>query len=187
VHSQPKCAYRKKDGEPCKAYAREDDQFCFFHSPGSTRDRREAQKAGGTTRGRQNTAIAMREIPDNPLHNSADICGLLSTTINEVRSGRLQPRIATAVGYLANILLAAQEHGPLEDRLSRLETVLRMSDGSPQKVAAPVAVIERRVGQHVIGLEVRMPIGVEGVAVGQSARRCDEWQDSSSPSAMSCS
>jgi hypothetical protein len=80
----------------------------------------------------------MREIPDNPLHNSADICGLLSTTINEVRSGRLQPRIATAVGYLANILLAAQEHGPLEDRLSRLESVLGMSHVSPKEVAAYV-------------------------------------------------
>jgi hypothetical protein len=138
VHSQPKCAYRKKDGEPCKAYAREDDQFCFFHSPGSTRDRREAQKAGGTTRGRQNTAIAMRETPDKPLRNSADICELLSTTINAVRSGRLQPRIATTVGYLANILSSAQEQAPLEDRLSRLESVLGMSHVSPKEVAAYV-------------------------------------------------
>jgi hypothetical protein len=80
----------------------------------------------------------MREIPDKPLRNSADICELLSTTINAVRSGRLQPRIATAVGYLANILLGAQEQGPLEDRLSRLETVLGMPDGSPKEVAAYV-------------------------------------------------
>jgi hypothetical protein len=55
-------------------------------------------------------------------------------TINEVRSGKVQPRIATAVGYLANILLGAQEHGPLHDRLSRLETALGISDGSPKEV-----------------------------------------------------
>jgi len=138
VHSRQKCANRKRDGKPCKAYACGDDQFCFFHSPGSTRERREAQKAGGTTRGKQNSAIAVREIPDKPLRNSADICELLSTTINEVRSGRVQPRIATAVGYLANILLGAQEQGPLEDRLSRLETVLGLSDGSPKEVTAYV-------------------------------------------------
>jgi hypothetical protein len=80
----------------------------------------------------------MTQISDKPLRNPTDICELLSTTINEVRSGNLQPRIATAVGYLANILLGAQEHGPLEDRLSRLETVLGISDGSPNEVTANV-------------------------------------------------
>jgi hypothetical protein len=109
VHSQPKCAYRKKDGKPCKAYACGDEQFCFFHSPESTRERKEAQKAGGTTRGRQNTTTPMTQVPDKPLWNPTDICELLSTTINEVRSGNIQPRIATAVGYLANILLGAQQ------------------------------------------------------------------------------
>jgi hypothetical protein len=78
----------------------------------------------------------MIDIPDKPLRDPADICELLSTTINEVRSGKTQPRIATAVGYLANILLGAQEHGRLQDRLSRLETVLGISDGSPKEVAA---------------------------------------------------
>jgi hypothetical protein len=136
VHSQPKCAYRKTDGNPCKAYACGDDQFCFFHSPGSTRERSKAQKAGGTTRGRQNTTPAMIDIRDQPLRDPADICELLSMTINEVRSGKVQPRIATAVGYLANILLGAQEHGRLEDRLSRLETALGISEGSPKEVAA---------------------------------------------------
>jgi hypothetical protein len=102
VHSQPKCAYRKTDGKPCRAYACGDDQFCFFHSPGLIRERRRAQKAGGTTRGRQNTTPATIGIPDKPLRNPADICELLSMTINEVCSGKVQPRIATAVGYLAN-------------------------------------------------------------------------------------
>jgi hypothetical protein len=138
VHSRQKCANRKRDGKPCKAYACGDDQFCFFHSPGSTRARREAQKAGGIARGRQNTAIAMREIPDKPLRNSAEICELLSETINEVRSGKVQPRIATAVGYLANILLGAQEQGLLEERMARLEAVLGISDGSPKEVTAHV-------------------------------------------------
>ena len=44
------------------------------------------------------------QIPEMPLRNSVDICELLGTTISQVRSGKLQPRTATAVGYLANIL-----------------------------------------------------------------------------------
>ena len=35
-----------------------------------------------------------------------------------------------------------------------------------QQFAAPVAVVEGRIGQHVVGFEVRMPVVVEGVAVG---------------------
>ncbi len=35
-----------------------------------------------------------------------------------------------------------------------------------QQLAAPVAVVEGRVGQHVVGLEVGVPVVVEGVAVG---------------------
>ena len=35
-----------------------------------------------------------------------------------------------------------------------------------EQLAAPVAVVERRVGQHVVGLEVGVPVVVEGVAVG---------------------
>ena len=35
-----------------------------------------------------------------------------------------------------------------------------------EQLAAPVAVVEGRVGQHVVGLEVRVLVVVEGVAVG---------------------
>ena len=34
-----------------------------------------------------------------------------------------------------------------------------------EQFAAPVAVVEGRVGQHVVGLEVGVPVVVEGVAV----------------------
>ena len=35
-----------------------------------------------------------------------------------------------------------------------------------EQLAAPVAVVEGRIGQHVVGLEIRVPVVVEGVAVG---------------------
>jgi hypothetical protein len=78
----------------------------------------------------------MTEIPERQLRNTADVCELLSTTINEVRSGKVQPRIATAVGYLANILLGALEQGPLEDRLLALEAVLGLPNGRLKESAA---------------------------------------------------
>jgi hypothetical protein len=38
-----------------------------------------------------------------------------------------------------------------------------------QQLAAPVAVVEGRVGEHVVGLEVGVAVVVEGVAVRRSA------------------
>jgi hypothetical protein len=136
MSSRPQCKHRRRNGQRCKAYACGDGQFCFFHSPELTPERTKAQRAGGTTRGRQNAAIAMTEIPERQLRNTADVCELLSTTINEVRSGKVQPRIATAVGYLANILLGALEQGPLEDRLLALEAVLGLPNGRSKESAA---------------------------------------------------
>ena len=64
------------------------------------------------------------ETPDNPLNNVHDVSLLLGQSINQVRRGQLAPRVATAVGYLAGILLSALQQGPLEERLQRLEATL---------------------------------------------------------------
>ena len=133
MRERRQCAHQKSDGNRCRAFAQADDRFCFFHSPNLARARRNAQRAGGTTRGKQNVATLATEIPDMPLRNSADICELLSTTIREVRSGKLPPRTATAVGYLANILLGALQQGPLEDRLLALEAALGLANVMPKE------------------------------------------------------
>ena len=57
--------------------------------------------------------------------DSQDVIRLLSGTINQVRKGQLDPRVANAVGYLANVLLKAVDQGRVEDRLAALEAVVR--------------------------------------------------------------
>ncbi len=42
-----------------------------------------------------------------------------------VRTGRLDPRIANTVGYLAGVLIRAFEAGELQERLAALESVVR--------------------------------------------------------------
>jgi hypothetical protein len=64
------------------------------------------------------------ETPDNPLRNTQDVSVLLGESINQVRRGQLDPRVANAVGYLASILQGALQQGPLEERLQRLEATL---------------------------------------------------------------
>jgi hypothetical protein len=58
--------------------------------------------------------------PDRPLGTVDDVVGLLGETINHVRRGALDPKVGTAVGYLAGLLLKALEQG---DRAARLAVV----------------------------------------------------------------
>jgi hypothetical protein len=72
------------------------------------------------------------DAPDNPLRSTQDVSSLLGESINHVRKGQLDPRIANAVGYLASILLGALQQGPLEERLARIEAAL-LNAGTTQE------------------------------------------------------
>ena len=66
--------------------------------------------------------------PDVQIRNSQDVIVLVSDTINAVLKGRVDPRIANTVGYLANVLLKAVDQGVLEERLAELEAVVKRND-----------------------------------------------------------
>jgi hypothetical protein len=66
-------------------------------------------------------AILALSTPDVPVENVDGVVQLLGQTINEVRKGQLDAKIANAVGYLASVLLRALESAEFEERLARLE------------------------------------------------------------------
>jgi hypothetical protein len=78
---------------------------------------------GGINRSRT-AAVLPGDVPDNPLRNTQEVSTLLAESINQVRRGQLDPRVANSVGHLASILLGALQQGPLEERLARLEAAL---------------------------------------------------------------
>lgn len=86
-------------------------------------ERGRARQAGGVARSRV-SAVLPGDTQDLPLSRTSDVCALLAESINQVRRGQLDPRVANAVGYLASILLGALQQGPLEERLQRLEATL---------------------------------------------------------------
>ena len=123
------CRYIKADHSRCRADARHDSIYCFFHDPKSAAEREEARKNGGRERSRR-AAVLPGDTPDEHLDNAADVTRLLAQTINQVRRGELDPRISNAVGYLASILLQARERDELEQRVRRLESVLDQRENS---------------------------------------------------------
>ncbi|MCC6680719.1 MAG: hypothetical protein IT445_07435 [Phycisphaeraceae bacterium] len=118
------CEYRKDDGTPCRAAAMHGSAYCFFHDPAQTEKRQEARRTGGRERCRPATVVEPIG-DDGPLDRVQDVAGLLAETIHQVRGGKLEPRIANAVGYLASTLLKALQAGELEQRLEQLERLMQ--------------------------------------------------------------
>jgi hypothetical protein len=117
------CQAKKPDGSSCQAAALPGSDFCFFHDPNRADERREANAAGGR-QGKMKTLSA--DAPDVKVETCQDVVRLISETINQVRKGDLDPRVANAIGYLANVLIKAAEQGDLEKRVEDLEAVVKM-------------------------------------------------------------
>ena len=116
------CRARKPDGTGCQAAPLPGSDFCFFHDPGRADERREANAAGGR-QGKMKTLDAAA--PDVKVESCQDVVRLIGETINQVRKGQIDPRVANAVGYLANVLIRAVEQGDIEKRLDDLEAVVK--------------------------------------------------------------
>ena len=129
-----KCEHKKPNGERCKAKALTNDRFCFFHSPAKKQERRKAQRAGGVSRSQKMTVLPPDTTEERRLQSPTDVCDLLGETINQVRCGLIDSRIATAVGYLAGTLLRGLEHGQLDDRLTRIEAKLGILDSTRREI-----------------------------------------------------
>jgi len=130
---KPQCEQIKADGNRCQGRAVTDTRFCFFHDPGRAKERHEARRKGGLNRLKPGKVAALHaSAPDAKVETADDVCRLLSDTINQVRKGVLDVRIANSVGYLAGVILKARSLGELEDRIVEIErhiTKERSADG----------------------------------------------------------
>ena len=113
---------RPTGGAACGGYAVDGSAFCFVHDPDQAAKRDDARRRGGQA-GRVATlpesAVAVRSL--------TDVVGLVEETINDVRAGRVDVRVANAVGYLANVAIKAIAQSDVEARLDALESVLEPS------------------------------------------------------------
>src|SRR5450755_4606528 len=105
-----KCEFRKKNGERCGADSQTGKSLCVFHDPTKAAEGRRARRAGGVAR--SNPAVVLPfDTPDELLGDSNQVSILLADSINRLRRGQLDPRVANAMGYLASVLLKALENG----------------------------------------------------------------------------
>lgn len=117
------CTGKTSDGKRCRASAVSGSDFCFFHDPAKAAERRAAQSSGGS-QNRMKTLAA--DTPDMKVEDCRDVVRLIGETINQVRKGELDPRVANAVGYLANVLVKAVQQGDMEERIAELESLIKL-------------------------------------------------------------
>lgn len=123
-----KCEFRKKNGDRCGADSQTGKSLCVFHDPARASDGQRARRAGGLTRSRA-AAVLPLDTADHPLGDTNQVSVLLADSINRLRRGQLDPRVANAMGYLASVLLKALESARIEDRLAHLEAIMSSHGG----------------------------------------------------------
>jgi hypothetical protein len=123
ITMKKKCRFRKKNGKGCGADAQIEKDLCVFHDPAKAADGRRARRAGGINRS-QSTIRLPPQTPDIPLRTTGEVSRLLAESINQVRRGQLDARVANTIGFLAGILLKALEQSRVEEGLSHLEAIV---------------------------------------------------------------
>jgi hypothetical protein len=111
------CQHQKRDGKRCRAAALTGQTRCAMHAqPGRAA---ELGSKGGRRRAVISSPGDLKEF--GTPKTAADLRELLAESIIEIRAGKLDPRIANALGYLGASYLRALEAPDVESRLSALE------------------------------------------------------------------
>ena len=116
-----KCKLIKENGEQCGANAMKNSDYCFTHNPEVEEEKQLARVKGG-----QNNALVVGEIIEEyPIRTSEDVIKLMEDTINLVKRGTLDIRVANTIGYLAGVSQKSIKDKEVEQRLKTIEESLR--------------------------------------------------------------
>ena len=116
-----KCRAQTKTDKSCGAPAVEGTDRCIMHSG------RAAEL--GSRGGRRRTVYSPQGLKDfAPPKTAADLRDLIAQSIIEIRTGKLDPKIANSISYLGTGFLRALEESDLESRLRALEARTECDD-----------------------------------------------------------
>ena len=118
--AKERCQGVTKSGAACTAWPMEGG-LCYFHANPAKAS--ELGRRGGQGKSPANSG-GTAQLLGLPLRTVDDVTALLAETINGLRSGSIDSRIANTVGYLATAMLKALQQGDIEGRLRAMEAVL---------------------------------------------------------------
>ncbi|OFX80143.1 MAG: hypothetical protein A2X20_00330 [Bacteroidetes bacterium GWE2_40_15] len=106
------------DGTPCNSHPMRGEDFCFFHNPNISDEEKKAAQARG---GKNNGFKQAEPLEPIKLETIKDVVVLLAETINGVRVGSIDIRVANCLGILSGHLLKAMETSDFERRMIEIE------------------------------------------------------------------
>jgi len=115
-----KCNATTTAGKPCRAAAVRGG-LCTLHADPKLAV--EMGRKSGQAR-RTKDLLAQERAELSPPRTAQEVRVALGQFIADVRSRRLDPKVAGTLGYLANVLLKSIEVSDVEARLAALESVL---------------------------------------------------------------
>jgi hypothetical protein len=116
-----RCKAKSKSGERCKAFAVENG-LCKLHSDPA----RAAELGRKSGRARRYVLPSEQGEPELvPPRTAQQIRDALGQAMSDVRARRLDPKVASTLGYLASVLLKSIETSEIEERVTALESVLK--------------------------------------------------------------
>ncbi len=102
------------------------DEYCYLHNPSvSDEEKHDARSRGG----KENQITVISPQPPLKLTSAKDAIVLLEETINGVRAGKLDVKIANCLGFLTDKLLKAYEVAELSDKVEIMERFLEKRKG----------------------------------------------------------
>lgn len=113
-----KCCHLRKNGVKCEAWAMKDSDFCYLHNPEiSEEKKREAMAKGG----KNNKPIVTTPLETTDINSPIDILSVITTTITELRAGKIDSNIAKSIFYGCGCYLKAYETADMEAKMSKIE------------------------------------------------------------------
>lgn len=127
-----KCRATRKDGSPCRGDALAGGDYCAFHAPEKAASFQNGRVEGGKAgklatlppsaikpwRGQPGDVDVMQSV------TPVELVNLLCQTIDDVRMGAVDPKVANSVGYLAGVIVKIQQYEALDERLAAIEQAL---------------------------------------------------------------
>ncbi len=99
-----------------------DNGYCYLHNP----DIPEEEKQLARIRGGENNGVLIGEIMgESKVRTNEDIVMLMESVINRVKQGSLDIRVANTIGYLAGVSQKAIREVEVEERLKRIEELVK--------------------------------------------------------------
>lgn len=110
------CIAKTKAGKDCTAQAMHGAEHCYRHNPAISEDDKRAASIQG---GKATQVLADAE--PVTLRQVESIISLIESNINDVRTGKIDPRVSNAVVQNVNALLKVYELAVVDSRVRKLE------------------------------------------------------------------